>query len=133
MKQALTALLLTLLCLSSLFGDPKPAITGQITDSSGAVISNARVVVHWDSSGRGSLKDNIGITQDVVTVTDSSGHCIATVPAGFYDVFVSAMAFTPIATKVRVKEGQPSAFSAKLAIDPVISKELGDEVYSTPR
>jgi hypothetical protein len=41
-------------------------------------------------------------------VADDSGRYSAKVPAGFYDVFVSAMAFTPAATKVRVKEGQPT-------------------------
>jgi hypothetical protein len=64
------------------------------------------VIVHWDSSGSTvGLRDNIGIKQDVIVVTDASGQYSANVPAGFYDVFVSAMAFTPIAAKVIVKEG----------------------------
>jgi hypothetical protein len=50
----------------------------------------------------------------------SFGEC----PAGFYDLFVSAMAFTPTAAKVRVKQGQRMTFNANLRVDPLVSKEL---------
>jgi hypothetical protein len=56
-------------------------------------------------------------------VTDTSGHYSADVPRGFYDVFVSAMAFTPTAAKVRVKEGA-TTLSRELKADPLVSKEL---------
>jgi hypothetical protein len=119
-----------LLCLSCATAVSQSAITGQITDSEGAVIANARVFVHWDSSGSAvGLRDNIGIKQDVTVLTDTSGHYSANVPAGFYDVFVSVMAFTPTATKVRVKEGKPGSFSPKLNANPLVTKELGHEIY----
>jgi hypothetical protein len=60
----------------------------------------------------------------VIVVTDTSGHYSADVPAGFYDVLVSAPAFTPIAAKVIVKE-QKAIFNAKLYMDPLVSKEIG--------
>jgi hypothetical protein len=83
------------------------------------------VLVHWDSSGSTvGLKDNIGIKQDVAVVTDANGHYSADVPPGFYDVFVSARAFTPTAAKVRVKEGHATTLSRKLKVDPFVSKEL---------
>jgi hypothetical protein len=69
----------------------------------------------------------------VIMVTDASGNYSAKVPTGFYDVFVSAMAFTPAATKVRVKQGQPTTFSTKLKVDALVSKELGDAIYPVPR
>lgn len=57
-------------------------------------------------------------------VTDASGQYSANVPAGFYDVFVSAMAFTPIAAKVIVKEGHGAVLTAKLYLDLLVSKEI---------
>lgn len=129
MSRSIGALLLVFLCFSWLSAGPESAINGQITDSEGAVIANARVLVHWDSSGSTvGLKDNIGISHDVTVVTDNAGRYSANVPAGFYDVFVSAMAFTPAATKVRVKEGRLTTFNTSLKADPLVSKELGDEI-----
>lgn len=130
MSRFIRAFLLTLLCVSFASAAPESAITGQITDSEGAVITNARVLVHWDPSGSAvGLRDNIGIEKDVVVLTDAAGHYSANVPPGFYDVFVSAMAFTPTATKVRVKAGQLGTFSPKLNVDPLVTKELGHEIY----
>jgi len=127
MSSLIRALLLVPLCLSCAYAKAQSTITGQITDSEGAAISNARVLVHWDPSGSTvGLVDNIGIKQDVIAVTDASGHYSAQVPAGFYDVFVSATAFTPMATKVRVKKDQAGTFSPKLSVDPLVTKELGD-------
>jgi hypothetical protein len=126
MNRSIGALVLVFLCLTCLSADPQSTITGQITDSEGAVIANARVFVHWDSSGSAvGLTDNIGTKQDVIVVTDASGHYSASVPAGFYDVFVSASAFTPIAAKVIVKQAQKAMLNAKLYVDPLVSKEIG--------
>jgi hypothetical protein len=98
------------------------------------VIADARVLIHWDSSGSMvGLRDNIGTKQDVIAVTDTGGQYSANVPAGFYDVFVSAMAFTPSAAKVRVKQGQRITFSTMLRADPLVVKELGHEVYDVPK
>jgi hypothetical protein len=134
MSRSIGALVLVFLCLAWLSANPQSAITGQITDSEGTVIAHARLLVHWDSSGSAvGLRDNIGIRQDVIVVTDASGHYSANVPAGFYDVFVSAMAFTPTATKVRVTQGRNTTFSTKLKVDPLVSKELGDEIYPAPK
>jgi hypothetical protein len=129
MTRSIGALVLVCLCLSWLSAAPEYSIRGQITDSEGAAIANARVLVHWDSSGSTvGLRDNVGIKQDVMVVTDASGDYSVNVPPGFYDVFVSSMAFTPTATKVRVKQGRPATFSTKLNADPLVSKELGDEI-----
>ena len=120
--KTISALVVVLLFLARLFADPQYALTGQVTDSEGAVIANARVLLHWDSSG--STLGYLGFKQDVIVVTDASGHYSASVPPGFYDVFVSAPAFTPIAAKVILKE-QKAIFNAKLYVDPLVSKEIG--------
>jgi Carboxypeptidase regulatory-like domain len=107
--------LLLLLYIISVSADPQSKITGQVTDSEGAALANSRVLVHWDSSGSTvDLADNIGSKEDVIVVTDASGNYSVSVPPGFYDLFVSAMAFTPTAAKVRVKQGQRMTFNAKL-------------------
>ena len=124
-----------LLCVS--FGaaaQRQSEITGEIVDSEGAAIAHARVLVHWDSAGSTvGLSDNIGIQHDVIVTTDTTGRYSAVVPAGFYDVFVSAMAFTPTVAKVRVKQGQRATFSTKLRADPLVTKELGHEIYAAPK
>jgi len=99
-------------------------LSGTVRDSEGAVIPNAHVVVHWDPSGSNYLKDNIGIKQDVAATTDSSGQFSVELPPGFYDVFVTAMAFTPHCDKVRVKNKESRAYEVKLKISPVTSKEM---------
>jgi hypothetical protein len=102
------------------------AITGQVHDSEGAAIAKARILVHWDSSGSTvGLTDNIGLPQDETTLSDTSGHFFLTVPPGFYDLFVTAQAFTPVAAKVRVKNA-PVEFDVSLHADPKVSKEMVD-------
>ena len=125
MSRSIAAFWLVFLCFCLSSAAQQSEITGQITDSEGAALKDARVLVHWDSSGSAvGLKDNIGIKRDVAVVTDTNGHYSANVPPGFYDVFVSAKAFTPTAAKVRVKEGHATTLIRELKVDPLVSKEL---------
>jgi hypothetical protein len=129
MNRLIAAVFVASLVPLTVFASPKSTITGQVTDPIGAAVQNARVLVHWDPSGSSvGLTDNVGIKEDIVVVTDTDGHYSVDVPAGFYDVFVSAMAFTPTATKVRVKENHTTTFAAKLKPDALVTKELGDEI-----
>jgi len=90
------------------------------------------VLVHWDSSGSTvDLADNIGSKEDVIVVTDASGK--VSVPPVFMTCSSSAMAFTPTAAKVRVKQGQRMTFNAKLRVDPLVSKELDHEIQAAPK
>jgi hypothetical protein len=52
-----------LLCASFVANAQRQSgITGEIVDSAGAAIANARVLVHWDSAGSTvGPSDNIGI------------------------------------------------------------------------
>lgn len=99
-------------------------LSGTVRDSEGAAISNAHVIVHWDPSGSNYLKDNLGIKQDIAATTDSKGHFSVDLPPGFYDVFVTATAFTPHCDKVRLKGEEAKTYEVKLKISPVTSKEL---------
>jgi hypothetical protein len=74
-----------------------------VTDSSGGAIRGAMVLVHWDSAGSTvGLNSSVGIKQDLILTTDARGSVSADLPPGFYDVFFSAMAFTPVCQKIRV-------------------------------
>jgi hypothetical protein len=83
MSRSIVVVVLVFLCPSWLSATSESAISGQITDLEGAVVANARVLVHWDSSGSAQLKDNIAIKEDVTVLTDASGHYSAKVPTGF--------------------------------------------------
>jgi hypothetical protein len=134
MRLTIITLVFFLVASSTSATSQQSVITGTISDSEGAAIKNARVLIHWDPSGSTvGLTDNIGTKQDVIVVTDERGQYSATVPPGFYDLFVTAMAFTPVATKVRVKEGQHASFNAKLRADRLVTKELGTPIYAAPR
>jgi len=124
--------ILTMLVMTSLAyaaGGNVATITGRVTDSEGAAISHARVLVHWDSAGGAvGLTDNVGLTDDLSVFTDGKGQYSANVPPGFYDVFVRSMGFTPLASKVRVKKGESSTYNGKMSADPLVTKELGDKI-----
>src|ERR1700722_3372092 len=64
------------------------------------------------------------VSSDVIVMTDASGRYSAGVPGGFYDVFVSAMAFTPTAAKVRVKKEQRITYNSTLRSDPLVTRDL---------
>jgi hypothetical protein len=75
MFRSIAALCLVFIWFSLSSAAQQSAIAGQITDSDGAAIGGARVLVHWDSSGSSvGLKDNVGVNQDVAVVTDANGH-----------------------------------------------------------
>jgi hypothetical protein len=117
--------MLILSCVSIYTLGQGTAIQGEVLDSEGAAIAKARILVHWDSSGsKVGLTDNIGLPQDVTAISDGSGHFSVRVPPGFYDLFVTAQAFTPVAAKVRVKINAPANFDVRLSADPKVSKEL---------
>jgi uncharacterized GH25 family protein len=99
-------------------------LSGTVRDSGGAVIPGAHIIVHWDSSGLPYLKDNVGVKQDLTATTDVNGQFSFEVPAGFYDIFVSATAFSPRCEKVRLKGQQSKRYDFKLKVSEITSREL---------
>ncbi|HMK20819.1 MAG TPA: carboxypeptidase-like regulatory domain-containing protein [Terriglobales bacterium] len=118
-----TAYFLILLFASARSADSNLAIKGVVTDSEGAVIAKARVFIHWDGSSKMIVSGDA--VPDISVLTDDKGAYTTAVPPGFYDLFVTSPAFTPVASKVIVKPGQPATFNAKLYVDPLVSKEIG--------
>jgi hypothetical protein len=129
LKGTIATPMLIMILASQGFAASKSRIVGTVTDSEGAVIPHANITVHWDPSGsQVGLKDNIGIKQDASAVTDGNGTFSLDVPPGFYDIFISAMAFSPACLKVRVTSEKPGQFKMRLKVDPLVTKELGHEI-----
>jgi protocatechuate 3,4-dioxygenase beta subunit len=107
-------------------GNPGGAATlsGAVRDSEGAAIPGAHVVVHWDSAGTNYLKDNIRTNEDKIATTDEDGEFSFDLPPGFYDVFISAPAFSPHCEKIRLSGKATKKFGVKLKVSPVTSQEL---------
>jgi len=121
MLRLLTVLSVVFLMPELVLAQAKEAILrGTVTHSEGAVISSARVLLHWDSV---DLKTNVGIREDRVAITNRDGNFEVRLPPGFYDVFASASAFSPHCQKIRIN--RDSNLLMKLDLDPVVSKELG--------
>jgi Carboxypeptidase regulatory-like domain len=132
MKKAFAILLaafaITLIMVSQPAAQTVPGkvlVQGVVTDSAGALLTNAQLVVHWDPSGSSAgLKTNVGIPEDRFLKTDTHGAFYAEIPPGFYDVFVMAPGFSPDCRKVRLKPGENATFNSKLQADPLVTKEL---------
>jgi hypothetical protein len=106
-------------------------LSGMVRDSEGAVISGAHIFIHWDPSG-----SEVGLTtnkQDLTVTTDDNGSFSAELPPGFYDVLVTATAFSPDCRKIRLKAGQTATFNAKLNVSLIVVKELPGPRVSAPR
>ena len=114
--------------LFSLGDSTKSALKGRVTDEMGAVIPRARIVVHWDPSGNQKGFDSK--RDDLILTTNERGEFEEEMPPGFYDLFVSAAAFSPACRKIRLKQEPHGAVNFKLKADPLVSKELGHEIYA---
>jgi hypothetical protein len=113
------------------FGDER--LNGTVTDENGAAISGAMILLHWDSAGSTvGLKSNVGIEKDLVLTTDQKGSFVAELPSGFYDLFVSASAFSPSCRKIRLNDSATSELRFELKVDPTVTKELGFRIDPKP-
>lgn len=111
---------------SALADSSSSKLRGVVTDPEGGAIRGARILLHWDPSGsRVGLTTNVGLPEDLSTEADRRGDFSAEIPPGFYDVFVSAMGFTPDCHKIRIKPGETAIYNARLKADPLVTNELG--------
>jgi hypothetical protein len=112
----------------------KGLLKGTVVDGEGAAIGRARVLVRWDPSGAHvGLVTNVGLPEDLAVETNKNGEFSSEVPPGFYDLFVSAMAFSPECRKVRIQPGETANYEFKLKADPLVTKELGFHIPDVPK
>ena len=110
-------LLLLVLCPLSV---QAATVSGTVTDDNGGAIPKAYVIIRWDPVGLDGVKDNIGTTEDKTATTDVSGHFSIEVPAGVYDIFVSAAGFAPHTEKITLKAKRNLPYEARLAVTRMI-------------
>jgi hypothetical protein len=126
----LSACMLAVVLLVSAAPVGNAKLSGKVTDSHGATIPGAYLILHWDPSGSDvGLDSNIGLRQDLNVRVDKTGGYSADVPPGFYDVFVSSPAFEPNCRKVRLRSGESQTFNPKLTVSLLVSKELADKPF----
>jgi hypothetical protein len=53
-------------------------------------------------------------------------------PPGFYDVFATAIAFSPTCRKIRIKRGEDQEVALHLNADPLYTAEMGSRVEAIP-
>jgi len=91
-------------------------LTGTIRDFDGAIIPDAFIIVHWDSGSSNGLDGKVVIQQDVTATSDSKGQFSLELPAGIYDIFVTAAVFSPHCEKIRLKDKEVKIYDIKLKI-----------------
>jgi hypothetical protein len=102
-------------------------LTGTILDDMGAVIPDARVIIHWDAVGLDSVKENVGTKDDKIAITNQSGQFSVELPPGVYDVFVEAAGFSPHCEKVPLKGKQFRPYKAQLKVSRMLKTQLDSE------
>jgi hypothetical protein len=116
--------LLLLFALSTVAAiNPDPSVTILVTDELGAVIPNAVVWIHQDPTTVFNLKTPK--LDDLSGRTDNEGKITWRLGPGFYDVFVTATAFSPACRKLRVRAAAQVSVPFKLKVDPIVSEEIG--------
>ena len=112
---------------------PGETLKGVVKDSLDASISGALVFIHWDSAGSTvGLRDNIGVKADLRVRTKDDGTFSVDIPPGFYDVFVTSLAFTPACRKARIKPGGDVEITFRMNLDPLCTAEMGNRIEAVP-
>ncbi len=81
-------------------------------------------MIRWDSVGLDGVKDNHGMKENKTATTDVGGYFSIDVPAGVYDIFVSAPGFAPHAEKVTVKATESFRYEARLPVTRMVTIKL---------
>jgi hypothetical protein len=105
----------------------KSSIRGTIVDPVGAVIGNAYVLIHTDALDREHR-----VPYQMELRSNKKGEFTATVPSGFFDLFVGAEGFAPYSQKVRTYRGASQDIRVSLKLDPLFVKEYGDQFFVEP-
>jgi hypothetical protein len=99
-------------------------LSGTVVDYTEAAIPDARVIIHWDSVGLDSVKENVGIKGDEIATTDATGHFSLELPPGVYDVFVAAAGFFPHCEKLSVKGKETRSYTVPLKVSRMLKTQL---------
>jgi hypothetical protein len=95
-------------------------VSGVVLDSQGASIAKAYVVIRWDSVGLDGVKENLGTNEIKTATTNETGHFSLELPAGVYDIFVSAAGFSPRCEKITVLAKDGLRYKAQLSVSQMV-------------
>lgn len=96
-------------------------VSGNVTDTEGAVVVGAHILAHYDPSGLLGKPDQ---PNDIWVQTDKTGRFELQLASGFYDVCVFSGAFTASCSKINVRSGKTSRHDVRLVIDPIARKAI---------
>lgn len=86
---------------------PSGALRARISDTMGAAISRAFVLVH--SAGSEKTSQQLSV--------DENGELQVQLAPGLYDLFIGSRGFVPYAKEVRILSGKPTILKIKMAVD----------------
>jgi hypothetical protein len=109
--------------------ETKATLQVVVKDELGAVIPRAKLLVRWDPASL-QVEASRGENPDTTSQADERGQMAIALNPGFYDVLVTSSSFTPSCKKVRIKTGTTVSMEFKLKADPLVTAELGHEIYS---
>jgi Carboxypeptidase regulatory-like domain len=111
--------LVTIYLVLSATATPSDSATlrGMVTDAEGAPIPNPYVLVHR----------SVGGITDVRAQVQHDGSFFVSVSPGFYDVFVTAIGFSPRCTKMEMRMGRSEVYNPRLEISKIESSESAQE------
>src|SRR5437764_1103570 len=131
-SRVLAFVVLAIFLVAPVFSQITGAITGTVTDNTGAVVPNATVAIR-----------NLGTGNERTLQTDSNGRYVAEVlPVGTYEVSVTAPGFKKgvrtglqlnvadrLAADVHLEIGQMTESVSVTAEAPLVKTETGDVSY----
>jgi hypothetical protein len=98
---------------------PAPAtgtLKGVVTDQEGAPLDGTLIrAEYWGVDAR----HHPVLKADKSSYTDSEGRFSFTLEPGTYDIFVSSLAFSPVAKKVEIEARKEIQYNPELSIDPL--------------
>jgi hypothetical protein len=93
-------------------GSARGTVKGVVRDEVGAVIEGTLVrIVSWRLDDKRKT-----VETEMAVHTDANGEFKFELAPGIYDVFISAVAFSPVAKQVNVDAGKETIFNAKLRL-----------------
>jgi carboxypeptidase family protein len=102
-------------------------IQGTVTDPLGTVICRAYVLFRTDALDREHRTP-----YKIELRTDKEGRFTASLPAGFYDLFIGAEGFSPYSKKVRTLTEHSQDINIVMKVDELMVEEYGDRFDDVP-
>jgi hypothetical protein len=102
------------------------ALRGHATDVTGAAVGGAYVFAYDNQKHVAASSSKSG----KATTTKRDGSFLLDLAPGFHDVCVFSPGFTASCQKILMSSANHSDYEVKLAVDPLVIKERGDNFFT---